>query len=292
MGEGGFQHLLAGARANVGVKSGRYMFEVKMLELLQPEERTQGHPHKVKVGFATAKSSLFLGDDEDSICFEIGGNFQHNKKSTRVTKVWSRDATMALVLNLDKKSANFNTVSLFGDGVRLCQPQALPEALKGKTLFPAVTFRNATLHMHFGPEPVAPLPFSCHMIEGMEKANAEVAAAPEAPKDGKYEVLYPVGLPHEGAFNWLDMFLEENPKYTELSDRSLVAWAQKSGIAVQGGFQSLDTPHVTFGVPTLDDFSCRRILASVASLQQRDYVVMSLAGNLTKEGRQAALDRF
>ncbi|CAE8714307.1 unnamed protein product [Polarella glacialis] len=32
------QYLLAGARANVGLKSGRYMFEVKVVEALSPLE--------------------------------------------------------------------------------------------------------------------------------------------------------------------------------------------------------------------------------------------------------------
>ncbi|CAK0886964.1 unnamed protein product, partial [Prorocentrum cordatum] len=32
--DGGIQHLLAGARASVGVTSGRHMFEVKMVEMV------------------------------------------------------------------------------------------------------------------------------------------------------------------------------------------------------------------------------------------------------------------
>ena len=36
--EGGLHYLFAGARANVGIRSGRYMFEVKVLELLNQTE--------------------------------------------------------------------------------------------------------------------------------------------------------------------------------------------------------------------------------------------------------------
>merc|ERR1719414_169694 len=36
--DGGIQHLMAGARANVGFKSGRYMFETKIVEYVNPAE--------------------------------------------------------------------------------------------------------------------------------------------------------------------------------------------------------------------------------------------------------------
>ena len=36
------------------------------------------------------------------------------------------------------------------------------------------------------------------------------------PEDGKYEVIFPVAVPDEGTFDWLDDFLEKNPKYVEL----------------------------------------------------------------------------
>lgn len=38
----------------------------------------------------------------------------------------------------------------------------------------------------------------------------------EACEDGKYEVIFPVGVPDEGTFAWLDDFLKKNPTYVEL----------------------------------------------------------------------------
>eukprot|EP00445_Apocalathium_hangoei_P056101 CAMPEP_0204067978 /NCGR_PEP_ID=MMETSP0360-20130528/154473_1 /ASSEMBLY_ACC=CAM_ASM_000342 /TAXON_ID=268821 /ORGANISM="Scrippsiella Hangoei, Strain SHTV-5" /LENGTH=65 /DNA_ID=CAMNT_0051016087 /DNA_START=10 /DNA_END=204 /DNA_ORIENTATION=- len=35
--DGGAQHLLAGARAGAGVKQGRYLFEVRIVETFAPE---------------------------------------------------------------------------------------------------------------------------------------------------------------------------------------------------------------------------------------------------------------
>ncbi|CAL1135319.1 unnamed protein product [Cladocopium goreaui] len=50
-------------------------------------------------------------------------------------------------------------------------------------------------------------------------------------QDGKYEVIFPVAVPDEGTFDWLDEFLEKNPQYVELSDRAIIKWAEKSGIS-------------------------------------------------------------
>merc|ERR1719162_232726 len=100
--------------------------------------------------------------------------------------------------------------------------------MKGKMLFPTLSFKNYTVHYNFGPSPAAPLPFTCKMMSDASMKESEITKI-EAPKDGKYEVILPVGLPNEGPFDWLDMFLAKNPKYTELSDRAIIAWAEKSG---------------------------------------------------------------
>jgi len=42
--DGGIQHFFAGARANVGIKSGRYMFEVKIVEFMNPVEESGWAP--------------------------------------------------------------------------------------------------------------------------------------------------------------------------------------------------------------------------------------------------------
>merc|ERR1712232_977763 len=118
---------------------------------------------------------------------------------------------MAVVLNLDSSSPNANTVSLFKDGVRASEPQPLPEAMKGKPLFPAVTFRNMTLRPHFGPMPLQPLPFKCRCVGDAAKADAVLGKLDKA--DQKCEVLFPVGLPDEGTYDWLDQFLAKNRNY-------------------------------------------------------------------------------
>eukprot|EP00913_Durusdinium_trenchii_P034261 g32060.t4 len=65
LGEGGFQYLMAGARANVGIKAGRYFFEVMIAEaqsFFEPRGRTQGpEPRQVvRVARPALDSSLAL----------------------------------------------------------------------------------------------------------------------------------------------------------------------------------------------------------------------------------------
>jgi len=140
------------------------------------------------------------------------------------------------------------------------------------------------------------LPFKCRMVQGAAKTDAEVVEA-EAPADGKYDVLVPVGLPDEGTFDWLDTFLEQNQKYTELSDRMILDWAERSGITRHRGYgpnarSCRDRPEMSFGVRDLDDDSIRRAVYTVAPLQKRHYIVMEVRGNLLQEERKAVLARF
>merc|ERR1719253_1449584 len=122
-----------------------------------------------------------------------------------------------------------------------------------------------------------------------------VVAPSTTPKDGKYEVVFPVGLPDEGTFDWLDGFLAKHPGYVELSDRTIVEWAQKSGFPkpkVNQWKHSNDKPDVNFGVQALDELSARRVISSVAPLVPRNYVVMEVKGNLVEADRKELMKRF
>uniref|UniRef100_A0A7S1WDV0 B30.2/SPRY domain-containing protein n=2 Tax=Alexandrium catenella TaxID=2925 RepID=A0A7S1WDV0_ALECA len=300
--DGGMQFLIAGARANVGVKSGRYFFEVKVIEALTPQEGwNQGRsrvpvPRQlVRVGFSVANSSLILGDGgEGCVCFDSEGYFYADKKRTPSSTRFGREQSLGVLLNLDAKSPNANTVSLFCNGARISEPQPLPEKLQGQPLFPHVSYRNVSLHVNFGSQPMSALPFKCRMLQEAAAADVKETKA-EKPKDGKYEVLFPVAFPDEGTFEWLDGFLEKHPNYTELSDRMVLDWAEKSGIWRQKGYKaktSNDKPETGFNIRELDDGSVRRVLHTMAPLQARNFVVMELKGNLTKTERSETAGHF
>lgn len=294
--DGGFQYLLAGCRANVGVKSGRYMFEVKILEQMSPMEdaaskqRIPGPKALLRVGVSVAGSSLFLGEAEECACFDTEGAFTAGKKRTMgVAEKFNGGDVLAIVLNLDEKSPSANTLSLFRNGKRAGPPQAIPESLHGQALFPTFTFKNLTLHYNFGPVTMSDLPFTCRTLQDATQSHATVTPQVEQPKDGKYEVIFPVCLPDEGMFDWLDLWLERNPSYIELSDRAILSWAQMSGIQRPKGYTaraSNDKPEMGFGIALLDDLSARKVLQAVAPLQKRNYIVVEVKSNLMKDERK------
>lgn len=306
--DGGMQYLIAGARANVGVKKGRYMFEVKALQSLNSGTSEGGGDYGkgkrgkggsapgsmvVRIGFSTAGSSLVLGDIEESICFDNDGNMFTGKSRTRNGQSFSKGMAMAVVLNLDSSSPHANTISLFKNGLRVTQPRPLPESLVGKTLFPHVAFRNAVVQVNFGPSPLQPLPFKCKTVQGAAPGDVEVVKS-SPPKDGKYEVVFPVGFPDEGTFDWLDMWLEDKPDYTELSDRKVIEWAKASGLHGNrgGGGGSNDAPTFSFGISQMDDKSLCRQIQSMAALVPRNYVVMQVKSNLVADERKNNLKKF
>eukprot|EP00930_Biecheleria_cincta_P031030 TRINITY_DN2150_c0_g1_i1.p1 TRINITY_DN2150_c0_g1~~TRINITY_DN2150_c0_g1_i1.p1 ORF type:complete len:921 (+),score=279.57 TRINITY_DN2150_c0_g1_i1:51-2813(+) len=295
--EGGMQYLIAGARGSAGMKAGRYAFEMKIIEALNPTESTQGmkgrtpQPRQLaRLGFSTAGSALILGDSDDCVYFDSEGNFCAGKSKKRCSQPFSRDQVICVVLNLDPKSPNANTMSLFREGVRLVEPQPLPECLHGKPLFPHICFRNVTVQVNLGPSLLKPLPFNCRAIQAA--AGADIVESGDAPKDGEYEVVLPVAVPDEGTFDWLDGFLEANPSYTELSERKLQAWAASSGLQKPKAPGSNDKPAWNYGIPSMDDLSLVKVANSVASTIPRNYVMMEVSSNLVAEERAATLKRF
>merc|ERR1712060_803991 len=115
---------------------------------------------------------------------------------------------------------------------------------------------------------------------------------PEKTRSGKYEAIFPVGLPDEGLFDWLDLFLEKHKDYTELSDRAILRWAEQSGLTRAKVKTSNDKPEMGFGIAMMDDGSVRRVLNAVAPIQQRNYVVMEVRANLVKDERKELLAKW
>mmetsp|Transcript_61094 Transcript_61094/g.170901 ORF Transcript_61094/g.170901 Transcript_61094/m.170901 type:complete len:921 (+) Transcript_61094:98-2860(+) len=287
----GFQHLLTCSRSTWGLKGGRYMFEFRIVE-------TFGLQETIRVGFSTAGSSLFLSESDESFGFSSVGDFFHGKKRTEKAcpAVWAKGAVFGILLNLVEGAPNAFTISLFKDGKRVSKPLELPETFKGKALYPTLTFKNVTLAVDFGGpdgKPTKPLPFAVRMLQdaAAEDAVENQSKAPEKP-----EALFPVALPDEGAFDFVDHILEKKPcKYVELSDRAVLQWATKSGnkpnIHSSRHGSSNDKPTFNFG-NELDQPGTRRTLKALAPFTSRSFVVAEVLGNLTKAGRMEALARF
>merc|ERR1719282_594467 len=122
------QFLIAGGRANAGVKAGRYMFEVRILECLDPlttnakmdpqqqllnQNRNRGPlPRQLlRVGFSTGgpASPLILGESEECVYFDSEGFFGSGKTRQGLEGQnghMNRGQVIAVVLNKDPKSPN------------------------------------------------------------------------------------------------------------------------------------------------------------------------------------------
>jgi len=297
--DGGWQYLLAGARSTAGIKSGRYLFEVRIVEThTRPEAATAGprmptQRQLLRLGVTHRGGTLFLGDlSPEAACFDAEGFFMTRAAPRKkACPKFGRDAVVGLLVNLDAASPNANTLSLFLNGNRACEPQQIPEDMLGKPLFPTITYKNVSLQVNFGPAPLMPLPFKCNMLGSAATADVEVVSVPK-PKDGKYNMILPVGLPDQGYFDWVDAFLEKHPDYTEISDRKIIEWITKSGVPRPKVGGSNDKPDMRFGVSALDDGSIRRVLCHLASSANRNFIVPELRLSLLKLERQSLLRRF
>uniref|UniRef100_A0A7S1EZW4 B30.2/SPRY domain-containing protein n=1 Tax=Noctiluca scintillans TaxID=2966 RepID=A0A7S1EZW4_NOCSC len=290
--KGGFQHLLSGVRGNTGAKSGRYVFEAQVLE-------SEG-PVTLRLGFSTAKSSLFLGDGSlDNVSFDLEGSFlfcepgaTQLRKATGAIKAITTETlpVIAVLLNLTQDESLGNTVSVFVDGQRAGPPQPLPQHLRGKALYPTITFKNAKLAVNLGAGLFKALPFACPTFADIATEDHESASF-RRPADNETRVVVPVGLPDGGVFDFVDRFMEDNPGYVELSDRALRSWAIASGLeSKEEGCR--DDPEFSFGVPALDEKSIRPMLKTLAMLNNRSCVVTSIKSSLLQSDRVELLKSF
>merc|ERR1712217_430031 len=162
-------------------------------------------------------------------------------------------------------------------------------------LFPTIAYKNMTVHVNFGAQQLKALPFKCRMFQDATAKDVTVEAAS---KDGKAEVVIPVGLPDQGTYRYLSMFHEKNPGYTELSVCALLNWAKVSGVpgceageAVKRRCGDQLSDNCT-GVASIDDGSLSNAIKRLAPLQKRNYVLLDVKNNLLEEQRKATLGKF
>eukprot|EP00933_Yihiella_yeosuensis_P038160 TRINITY_DN32112_c0_g1_i1.p1 TRINITY_DN32112_c0_g1~~TRINITY_DN32112_c0_g1_i1.p1 ORF type:complete len:888 (-),score=219.84 TRINITY_DN32112_c0_g1_i1:138-2801(-) len=293
----GLQYLMAGVKMNMGVKAGRYMFEVRIVEkvaMYEGRNPTRNVPFPkqlLSLGFAVAgASSVLEPQQKGQVFFDSAGYFYAPGTKKEVTKRFFKDQVLAVVLNLET-----NTVSLFRDGRRECDPQPLPAELQGQVLYPVISYKNMTVQPIFGPQPKHPLPFTCRMIQDAAAADVEFAEGAQASADRKPEVVFPLGIPDQGVFDWVDGFLASNPRHLELSERKFLEWAKSSGVSRPRGYNwrnSQDRPGKNFKIDMLDGHETQSILKNAAPTLGRDLVIMELNRNLVAKERKMALSRY
>lgn len=291
-----FGHLLAGIRANAGVKSGRYYYEIKLLETVNNHHRqARGVPTTiVQVGFSTLEGDSLIGQAHTCGFNQDGDYLKGTEKKRSEAKKFSLATTVGILLNLVEGHVNFRTISMFRDGKRVSKPMPLPEDMAGKALYPTVNYKNASLMVNMGENAGIwkPLDFKVTQIGLAAAEDMELSTNIRDPKE-VHEVIVPVALQDKGGYDWLDMFQKKTSnKYFEISNRMLLKWAKQSGHSTARNAGMTDTPDFGTNVNGLDDFSCMQTLRALAAAKRRNYVVMSVQDNLNKARRAKLIKDF
>lgn len=233
----GLNMLTAQARANFGAKKGRYYFEAYILS-------GGGKSNDLKVGVSTS-SATWLGG-KGSICFDretlikADGEAvapKHTKQNV------SKKDVIGILLNLEEKHKNKNTISLFINGKRICEPVDIPASMHKQALFPHIAAINLTVGVNFG-TPQCALPFTTltfNELGSLENEKTKIVA-PKNPK-----VLFSVGTPSDES---MTKFLakKENESFLGLTAAYLDEWIAESGIAKRNeefyGIGVCDNPYL------------------------------------------------
>lgn len=214
--------LLASTRANVGITSGRYLFEIEVMQHTNTSE--------VRLGFSLRESSQFLGDKNTigissyTGQFHIDGAIGKTYKSRRFTK----GDVIGLLLNRTEEG-NKNTVSVFINGKRHSEPQTIPESFDG-ALFPHITVRGgAVVAANFGKTLFKQLPFTCRSVGDVSKDHV-VESKIKPCQDA--EVTLAMGFQNE---EWEQQHQMSNPdtKFVLISQPFIHEWMEKSSIKRQ-----------------------------------------------------------
>lgn len=290
--EGGLSHLLAGARGSVGIKSGRYMFEVRIVECVSQFDTAGSAARTVpksylRVGMSPSGSMPVLGDHMDCAYFDTEGLAVLRTAALKRQKPGGQRFVSGDILTVVfSVGAGGGKLSLYRNGVLSSFLRDLPEELTTKPLFPTISFKGMVLHVNFGPIPSIALPFKCRMLQDAALEDVVIAIA-KSSEDEKGTAVFPVCLPDEGSFDWIDMFLEGNPHFTEISDRKIHEWASKSGFMRPGqSRKSNDKPGM------IDDGSAKKVLMAAAIAQKRNVVIMELKANFIQTERELALQQL
>jgi hypothetical protein len=154
--------------------------------------------------------------------------------------------------------------------------------MRNQALFPMVALREAAVSVSFGApgqRPICELPFRARLLDDAAAPTDVAPAKVMAPKNGKYEVVFPVGLPGEGTYDFLDFEFypsRSDIKFVEVSQRAINSALVQSGQS-QSGF---------------DIGRMLEVYKMVASTKKRHVVVMDVKKNLMSPSRVADLTKF
>jgi len=244
----GFEYLLGGMRGNYGIQSGRYYFEMKMIDI----------PKLVKVGFSTASDSLYI-EGKKSFGFDsLGDVYVAGEKTKNANPRWSRTDVVGLLLDVSEKKL---VLFLNGTKTPTGQVTTIPEEFFNadgtlvEGLFPTVCAKGTAVECNFSTQVWKKLPFNVRML-GQAKledvvpcSKAKVTVMPvEEAAANMVQVYMPVGFDTR---ELIKSWESENVDGIVLSPEKLQQWGERSGL-VKRPTQSRSGQQEKWGINCLD----------------------------------------
>lgn len=267
MGHDGLQNLLAHARCNVGVKKGRYYFELARIDSSK----------NAALRFGVSLSSAKFAGAQGSVVFDIECGLTINgeaKKGLSPQRFLTKSDTCGVLINLEAKHQNKNTISLFVNGVRHSQPVPLPENMVNAALYPHVAVKSMSVGLNLQTI-LTKLPFTVQMLG--EASSTEVEKSKIVAPSGTPRAIFPIGTDTD---KFVKDFLAKHPTehFLALTSEYVKEWCLDSKYNVRSDDYS--------GIAALDQ---PRLLAPLLRTRPRN-IIFALGNLLFPTDREARLN--
>lgn len=222
----GFALMWSGGRANIGVKSGKYCFECKVLTNLHvdlpgdTDEETRNH-HGCRIGWSVPTTDVVcLGEDEQSFAYCSTGDILTCNTFTKYGEGYGPGDAIGCMIDLDAL-----TISFSKNGKATGEAVKIPENLKGKVFMPHIVIKNTMARFNFhSPSLNESFPPEEYKYIGMAPEE-DIEKSPKGPGRIEPEVIVLVGLPGTGKTTWAKKFERDNlgKRYAIISVESILS---------------------------------------------------------------------
>eukprot|EP00250_Pteridium_aquilinum_P003933 c14196_g1_i1 orf=194-2332(+) len=218
----GFAYCWSGARANIGIKGGKYCFGCRVIEnqAVSMEDTAKDQQNVCRVGLSRGDDDVgSLGETVNSFGYGGTGKFSHNGSFTSYGGRFGVGDTVVCAVDLENPSRA--KISFAKNGKWLGVGMEFDAGPKGldvigaknfeKAIFPHVLLKNVKvrimLSIDHGLEP----------LEGFKAWDSAVddgnaVGGPKAVEGSNCEVIMMVGLPGSGKTTWAERWVREHPE--------------------------------------------------------------------------------
>jgi len=214
--------LLSKISSSTTSKGGRYYVELKFLDT----------PNGCRLGLIPGTKHGVKDPCESFFGFDVvsGDAYLTSTKVKRLgTTRAMRSDVVGLLINLDDKSENRNTISTFINGKRGCEPLALPD-FEGNIVFPVVFTKGSAVSVNCSTKIWKPLPFHVRMLGDAAKADVEQVGGAVSSTETEFVMLCGVDTA-DAALKYVSS--HGAGEWRLISGKAVETWAERSSVSVQ-----------------------------------------------------------